>query len=213
MPRNREPGWPNATQLVIQIKRTFLKDQENKFKELYNSLSKQKKLIFRYILNSKRKQKHDLHMVAPSPWPIYSAICAFLFVLGMILWMHHYTIFPLICGILALISAFVFWFRDIIREGLYMGSHSDVVSSCLRLGFVLFLISEVMFFFGFFWTLLHFTLTPSIVGGGIWPPQGIVLYILSEDVFYPYNSKVALLKSLNPLTISEYHSVDNFFFW
>jgi cytochrome c oxidase subunit 3 len=81
--------------------------------------------------------------------------------------MHGYTSLPLICGVISLISAFFFWFRDIIREGVYMGYHTSIVNSCLRLGFVLFLVSEVMFFFGFFWALFHFTLTPGISGGGI----------------------------------------------
>lgn len=31
-----------------------------------------------------------------------------------------------------------------------MGYHTKIVQACLRLGFVLFLVSEVMFFFGFF---------------------------------------------------------------
>src|SRR3569623_1119464 len=108
--------------------------------------------------------------------------------------MHYYTAVPLICGIISMISAFVFWFRDIIREGVYMGYHTSIVNSCLRLGFVLFLVSEVMFFFGFFRALLHFTLTHSIFSGGIRPPQGIVLYLLSENINQPSSFINDLLK-------------------
>lgn len=32
----------------------------------------------------------------------------------------------------------------------------------LRTGFVLFIISEIMFFFSLFWSFLHFSLTPSV---------------------------------------------------
>lgn len=167
-------------------------------------------MVVRYIFG--KKQKHRLHMVSPSPWPIFSAASAFLFVIGMVLWMHRYTSIPLLCGVICLISSFTFWFRDIIREGLYMGYHTKKVCDCLRSGFVLFLVSEVMFFFGFFWALLHFTLTPSIFNGGIWPPQGIVLYILCEDIFYPYNKKISYLKSLNPVTLPEAHFSNNLFF-
>jgi hypothetical protein len=117
---------------------------------MYKELSKRKRKIVRYILNKKRSQKHKMHVVSPSPWPIYSAVSSFLFVIGMVLWMHGYNYIPLICGVLALLSSFVFWFRDIIREGVYMGYHTSIVQACLRLGFVLFLISEVMFFFAFF---------------------------------------------------------------
>lgn len=190
----------------------FLKytNHEKRIKELYDKMPERKKLMIRYIFN--RKQKHRLHMVSPSPWPIYSAASAFLLVIGMVLWMHRYTGIPLLCGVISVISAFTFWFRDIIREGLYMGYHTKKVCDCLRTGFVLFLISEVMFFFGFFWALLHYTLTPSIFHGGVWPPQGIVLHILCEDVFYPASKKISLLKSINPLTLSESHHNNNLFY-
>jgi len=42
------------------------------------------------------------------------------------------------------------WFRDIIRESTFMGYHTLEVQLMHRTGFVLFLISEVMIFFGFF---------------------------------------------------------------
>lgn len=178
------------------------------FFEFFNKLTPKRIQNVNYIFDPKRKQKHRLHMVSPSPWPIYSAISAFLFVIGMVLWMHYYTSIPLICGFIGILSSFYFWFRDIIREGVYMGYHTKIVESCLRFGFVLFLVSEVMFFFGFFWALLDYTLTPSIIGGGIWPPQGIVLYILAEDILYPFNKKVALLKAQNPSLLPEWHYTD-----
>ena len=175
------------------------------FFEFFNKLTPKRIQNVNYIFDPNRKQKHKFHMVSPSPWPIYSSASAFLLVIGMVLWMHYYTAIPLICGFIGILSSFYFWFRDIIREGVYMGYHTSIVESCLRFGFVLFLVSEVMFFFGFFWALLDYTLTPSIVGGGIWPPQGIVLYILAENVLYPFNKKVAILKAQNISLLPEYH--------
>lgn len=116
------------------------------------------------------------------------------------------------CGVVSLISAFIFWFRDIIREGVYMGYHTSIVNSCLRSGFILFLISEVMFFFGFFWSLFHYSLTPSIFSGGIWPPQGIVIYFLSENLNYPQSRFSDIIKTQTPMLINESHEVDNFFY-
>lgn len=191
--------------------KTYSNSQFNKFMGIYNNLNFYKKEVFNYILDKNRHQKHRLHVVSPSPWPIYSAACAFLFVLGMVQWMHGYSALPLICGIIALISAFVFWFRDIIREGVYMGYHTKIINSCLRFGFILFLVSEVMFFFGFFWSLLHYTLTPSIFAGGIWPPHGIVLYLMSENVNYPTGLN-KLIKAQVPMLIDENHYVRSAFF-
>jgi len=36
---------------------------------------------------------------------------------------------------------------------------------------VLFIVSEIMFFFSFFWAFFHFSLAPSIWIGGVWPPK------------------------------------------
>jgi cytochrome c oxidase subunit 3 len=38
---------------------------------------------------------------------------------------------------------------------------------------VLFFLSEVMFFFAFFWASSHSSLAPTVEIGGIWPPKGI----------------------------------------
>lgn len=86
-----------------------------------------------------------------------------------------------------------------------MGYHTQIVQSCLRLGFVLFLVSEVMFFFGFFWALFHYTLTPSIFIGGIWPPQGIVLYLMAEDVNWQSMRDATIWKSQIPMLRGEKH--------
>ena len=39
-----------------------------------------------------------------------------------------------------------FWFRDIIREATFGGHHTVPVQRGLRMGFALFILSEVMFF-------------------------------------------------------------------
>jgi cytochrome c oxidase subunit 3 len=43
----------------------------------------------------------------------------------------------------------------------------------LKIGMILFIVSEVMFFFSFFWAFFHASLSPSVVFGSIWPPLGI----------------------------------------
>jgi len=65
-----------------------------------------------------------------------------------------------------------FWWRDVIRESL-LGYHSSPVKFSLRFGFVLFVVSEIMFFFGIFWTLFYFKLSPEIQVGVVWPPEAI----------------------------------------
>lgn len=47
------------------------------------------------------------------------------------------------------------------------------VQSGLRLGIVLFIVSEVFFFFGFFWAYVHSSCSPAVELGSLWPPKGL----------------------------------------
>lgn len=42
-------------------------EKRNNFLKFYFSLPKRKRVYVDYILDTKRKQKHKLHMVSPSP--------------------------------------------------------------------------------------------------------------------------------------------------
>jgi heme/copper-type cytochrome/quinol oxidase subunit 3 len=182
------------------MNKNFKNKQAEEFYNEYQKLSEFKKITVRYVI--KRKQKHRFHIVAPSPWPIFSAGSAFVFVMGMIFWMHFSDSIVLIFGIILICMSFYFWFKDIIREGVYMGYHTRVVERSLRLGFMLFLVSEVMFFFGFFWALMHFSLTGEWASGNIWPPEGIVHHFFYENLNTVYDTigvtQDTLLYFLNP---------------
>jgi len=79
----------------------------------------------------------------------------------------------LILGFILTISSMVLWFKDIIIEGTYLGSHTSQVQNGLNLGFILFLISEIFVFISVFWGFFHSALIPNIEIGSQWPPLGI----------------------------------------
>lgn len=156
---------------------------KKRFLDLYSQLNSSKKDHFKnYII--KRKQKHKFHIVSPSPWPFLTSLSALVLVSSLILWMHYYnfSLISLLVGVLCILLSMYIWFRDIIRESIFMGYHTQNVQFNIRFGFTLFIVSEIMFFFGFFWSLLHFSLCPSIFGGNIWPPEGIVNFFISQDI-------------------------------
>jgi heme/copper-type cytochrome/quinol oxidase subunit 3 len=55
-----------------------------------------------------------------------------------------------------LIGASGFWWRDVIREATIEGYHTDRVLVGLSWGMILFIVSEIMFFFKFFLGLFLF---------------------------------------------------------
>nr|WGW18083.1 cytochrome c oxidase subunit 3 [Puncturella cf. parvinobilis] len=88
-------------------------------------------------------------------------------------WMHHQGMFLLCFSFGVILLTMVQWWRDVIREATYGGFHTMQVSLGLRWGMVLFIISEVCFFFAFFWAFFHSSLVPTVEVGCCWPPVGI----------------------------------------
>ena len=128
------------------------------------------------ILLSFTKTFHKFHIVDPSPWPLFGSIGSFMTTTGSVLWFHKFLggTFLLYNGLLYISYVMTVWWRDVIREATFEKHHNFVVRRGLKLGFVLFLISEIMFFFGFFWAFFHASLNPVHNIGGVWPPIGIV---------------------------------------
>jgi len=145
-----------------QSKFTFIKTSNN-----FLILQKSQ---FNYL-----KTLHPYHLVDPSPWPIMAAFGAFMLTTGGVLYMHKYTggWNLLVTGVLVIIFVMFVWWRDVIREATFEDKHNIVVQKGLRLGMILFILSEIMFFFAFFWAFFHSSIAPVFNIGGIWPPAAI----------------------------------------
>ena len=118
---------------------------------------------------------HKFHLVDPSPWPFVMSMAAFTTTTGGVLYMHSYSMggITLAFGIFMVLYTMYFWWRDVVRESTYEGHHTHVVQIGLRYGMLLFILSEVMFFFAFFWAFFNASVAPTIEIGSIWPPLGI----------------------------------------
>nr|QZI85956.1 cytochrome c oxidase subunit III [Sycanus falleni] len=116
---------------------------------------------------------HPYHLVDVSPWPFTGAIGAMTLTSGMIMWFHMNNMSLYFLGVVILLLTMIQWWRDITREGTYQGKHTLQVTQGLKLGMILFIISEVFFFVSFFWGFFHSSLSPTIELGS-WPPKGIL---------------------------------------
>ncbi len=136
------------------------------------------------------KQSHPYHLVDLSPWPILTAFSLLFVTSGAVMFMHnvpagHYLS---ALGFAALVYCTFSWWRDVVKEGREGLHHTEAVQMGLRIGMALFILSEIMFFFGFFWSFFKASLFPEgilddaglwVTLQGIWPPKGI-------DVFDPW---------------------------
>jgi len=121
------------------------------------------------------KTAHSYHLVDPSPWPLVAALGAFMLTSGGVLYMHKFIggweLF--LTGFTIILYTMYTWWRDVIREATFEDTHTVVVQKGLRLGMILFIASEVMFFFAFFWAFFHSSIAPAYNIGGVWPPKAI----------------------------------------
>ena len=120
-------------------------------------------------------QRHPYHLVDVSPWPFFTAMGALAATSGGVAYMHDYAGggLTLTLGLLMLMGCMFTWFKDVVREATFQGHHTKPVQVGLRYGMLLFITSEVMFFFGFFWAFFNSSFVPTPELGGVWPPPGI----------------------------------------
>jgi len=142
--------------------------QKNKNGKVSNTLLLKEQ--FKYL-----KTTHSYHLVDPSPWPIFASFGAFMLTSGVVLYMHKFIggWNLLITGFLIILYTMYTWWRDIVREATFEDTHTVTVQKGLRLGMILFIISEIMFFFAFFWAFFHSSIAPTYNLGGVWPPKAI----------------------------------------
>lgn len=117
--------------------------------------------------------RNPFHLVEFSPWPLTGSMGALFLVLGLASWFHRDLGVLIIFGFVLIIFTIVQWWRDVVRERTFQGYHSTKVSKGLRWGIILFIVSEVCFFFAFFWAYFHRRLAPRAELGSCWPPTGV----------------------------------------
>jgi cytochrome c oxidase subunit 3 len=114
------------------------------------------KLSYNYYLTH-YETTHSYHLVDPSPWPLLGALGGLSITTGGVLYMHKFEggWMVVLSGLILLIYTMFCWWQDVIREATFESVHSSLVQKSLRLAMLLFIISEVMFFFAFFWGFFH----------------------------------------------------------
>jgi len=104
-------------------------------------------------------KNHDYHILPPSIWPFLASVGAFFMLFGAVLWMHGSGPWMGLIGLAVVLYVMFAWWSDVVQEG-QTGDHTPVVRIGLRYGFILFILSEVMFFFAWFWTFFKSAMYP-----------------------------------------------------
>ncbi len=161
-------------------------------------------------MSANQEQQHPFHLVDLSPWPILTAFSLFFVTLGAVFLMHGHPWdkYVSIFGAVSVSYCIYHWWRDVINEGKIGNHHSKEVRAGLRIGMALFILSEVMFFFAFFFSFFSVSLFPVgildgvwVVDNGVWPPKGIETF---DPWDIPFMNTLILLLSGTTVTWAHY---------
>jgi cytochrome c oxidase subunit 3 len=127
-------------------------------------------------------KNHDYHILPPSIYPFLGAVGAFVMLFGSVWWMKGVAggMWVFLAGLAAVLYTMWGWWSDVVHES-QAGDHTPVVRIGLRYGFILFIMSEVMFFAAWFWTFFKHAMYPmgamSPLVDGTWlhMPDGSII--------------------------------------
>lgn len=149
---------------------------------------------------------HPFHMVDQSPWPLTGALGALIITSGTVKWFQGGSNTLINLGLATLIITSIQWWRDVSREASLQGHHSSEVETNIRLGIILFITSEVLFFLSFFWAFFHSRLAPAIEIGILWPPKNISAF---NPFQIPLLNTIILLSSGVSVTWAHHRIIEN----
>lgn len=135
---------------------------------------------------------HPFHLVEKRPWPLTASVGVMALTSGIVKWFHLSKVNLIILGILLVVITRIQWWRDVVREGSFQGLHTKKVTTGLQWGIILFIVSEVLFFFAFFWRFFHRRLAPTQEIGLSWPPTRVNSF---NPFQIPLLNTVVLLRS------------------
>jgi len=112
--------------------------------------------------------------VQTSFWPLLVSLRLFTLTSNIVIWFRFkVSVINVIIAIsITTVIAFLWW-KDFSRERI-IGYHTHKLEFRLRIRILLFILSEVCFFFSFFWAFYDASIAPTIDIGIIWPPKGII---------------------------------------
>jgi len=146
--------------------------------------------------------------VQTSLWPLCISLLLFSLIRNTLLYISLKLSFFFVLVPLAFLALTSFiWWKDFLRERI-VGYHTHKLEVSLRIGMLLFILSEVFFFVRFFWAFYDASLSPTIELGLSWPPLGVSpLSVYSVPLL---NTVILLTRGIT-VTWAHHSIINNFF--
>jgi len=133
------------------------------------------------------------HLVDVRPWPFLTSVSSLGMTLGGVYWWHYKNNIVFLIGAILTLWKRTCWWKDVRKER-WLGFHRRKVLFGLRIGMLYFILSEVFFFFSFFWSYFNRCWRSTDELGWMWPPAGFK-GLLVDPFRIPLLNTIILLRS------------------
>lgn len=151
------------------------------------------------------KKTHYYFLLNFNPWPFISRMASFNLMLSFFFFFKYNNYFCFLFSLLILVLCSFFWWIGYSSEFNLEGKNSLSLERGLKIGIILFISSEIFFFFSFFWSYFHYFLTPTIELGLRWPPVNLEFF---DFLGVPLINTLILLSSGLTITISHFYLIN-----
>lgn len=148
---------------------------------------------------------HHYFLLAHRPWPVILRLRSFNLILSFL---FFFKFGNLVCFLGCLVTTYLFsfsWWVGFRAEFNLEGKNSTSLERGVKIGIILFISSEVFFFFSFFWSYFHYFLSPPIELGLRWPP---ILLESFDFLGVPLINTLILIGSGLTVTIRHYYLME-----
>nr|YP_003433939.1 cytochrome c oxidase subunit III [Syngamus trachea]ACX85187.1 cytochrome c oxidase subunit III [Syngamus trachea] len=117
---------------------------------------------------------HNFHILSLSSYAYFMFFASLGLTSSLVVFFKYGVYLPVLLSLMVILFISFVWGKDISMEGL-SGYHNFFVIDGFKFGVVLFIFSEVMFFFSIFWVFFDAALVPVHELGESWCPMGLCL--------------------------------------
>lgn len=150
------------------------------------------------------RKNHQFFILQERPWPLISIFNAFNIFVGALLYLKF--------GLSAflVLNTYIIFFRSFLWWNFYRGEfnlegkNSFSLENGLKYSIILFIRSEIFFFFSFFWSYFHFFLSPCVEISIMWPPENVSIFDYRN---VPLINTLILVSSGFRITVSHYYII------
>lgn len=148
---------------------------------------------------------HYLINLHSRPWPVISTLFAGNLFFDLYIFFKLRNVMILTTCLFFLSFSALNWWKNYSNEFNFEGFSMYKLEEIIKFSIILFISSEVIFFFSFFWSYFQFFLSPMIELGLVWPADKISLFDYRK---IPLANTIILVSSRVRVTISHIYLIE-----